>query len=50
MKKEPDKQIFKKLRSGGNFRETTFTVGETDIRVAVVDGLTGLEKLRTSIA
>jgi len=50
MKKEPDKQIFKKLRSGGNFRETTFTVGETDLRVAVVDGLTGLEKLRTSIA
>jgi iron only hydrogenase large subunit-like protein len=50
MKKEPDKQIFKKLRSGGNFRETTFKVGETDIRVAVVDGLTGLEKLRASMA
>lgn len=50
MKKEPDKHIFKKLRSGGNFRETTVLVGEKEIRVAVVDGLTGLEKLRTSIA
>ena len=50
MKKEFDKQIFKKLRSGSNFRETTVLVGETEIRVAVVDGLTGLEKLRASLA
>jgi iron-only hydrogenase group A len=50
MKKEPDKLIFKKLRSGGNFRETTVPVGETEIRVAVVDGLTGLEKLKSSLA
>jgi iron only hydrogenase large subunit-like protein len=50
MKKESDKQIFKKLRSGSNFRETTVLVGESEIRVAVVDGLTGLEKLRASLA
>ena len=49
-KKEPDKLIFKKLRSGGNFRETTVSVGETEIKVAVVDGLTGLEKLKVSLA
>ena len=50
MKKEPDKQIFKKLRSGGIFRETTVQVGETEVRVAVVDGLTGLEKLKAALA
>jgi len=50
MKKEPDKLIFKKLRSGSNFRETTVLVGETEIRVAVIDGLTGLDKLRASLA
>jgi iron only hydrogenase large subunit-like protein len=50
MKKEPDKQVFKKLRSGGVFRETTVQVGDTEVRVAVVDGLTGLEKLRISLA
>ncbi len=50
MKKEPDKQIFKKLRNGGNFRETTVPIGETEMRVAVVDGLTGLEKLKISLA
>jgi iron-only hydrogenase group A len=50
MKKEPDKLVFKKLRSGGNFRETTISVGDDEVSVAVVDGLTGLEKLRTNIA
>ena len=50
MKKEPDKLIFKKLRSGGNFRESIIPIGETEIRVAVVDGLTGLEKLKNSLA
>lgn len=49
-KKEPDKQIFKKLRSGGNFREISLTVGESVIRAAVIDGLTGLEKLSASLA
>jgi iron-only hydrogenase group A len=50
MKKEPDKLIFKKLRSGGNFREITVPIGENELRVAVVDGLTGLEKLKNSLA
>jgi iron-only hydrogenase group A len=50
MKYVPDKQIFKKLRSGSNFRETSVLVGDAEIRVAVVDGLTGLEKLRVSLA
>ncbi len=50
MKKEPDKQLFKKLRSGGLFRETSLQIDEKDVRVAVVDGLTGLEKLKISLA
>ena len=50
LKKEADKQHFKKLRSGGSFREATISVGETEVKVAVVDGLTGLEKLKISLA
>jgi iron only hydrogenase large subunit-like protein len=50
MKKEPDKQIFKKLRSTGIFREIAVVVGETEIKVAVIDGLTGLEKLKSAMA
>lgn len=50
MKKEPDKQIFKKLRSTGVFREISVMVGETEVKVAVVDGLTGLDKLKISMA
>ena len=50
MKKEPDKQIFKKLRSGGVFREMSVMIGGNEVKVAVVDGLTGLEKLKISIA
>jgi NADH-quinone oxidoreductase subunit G/NADP-reducing hydrogenase subunit HndD len=50
MKKEPDKQIFKKLRSGGTFRELSIMISEAEVKVAVVDGLTGLEKLKASIA
>ena len=50
MKKEPDKQVFKKLRSGGAFRETVVMAGEAEIKVAVIDGLTGLEKLKVSMA
>jgi iron-only hydrogenase group A len=48
-KKESDKQHFKKLRSGGSFRETSFKIGNYEVSVAVVDGLTGLEKLRSSM-
>ena len=47
---EADRQLFKKLRSGGSFREASFKIGETEISVAVVDGLTGLEKLKNSQA
>jgi iron only hydrogenase large subunit-like protein len=50
LKKEPDKQIFKKLRSTGIFRELTLMIGEREIKVGVVDGLTGLEKLKAAIA
>jgi iron-only hydrogenase group A len=46
--KEPDKQIFRKLRLSGSFREITVNHGENEIKVAVVDGLTGIEKLRNS--
>ncbi|MCU0460548.1 MAG: 2Fe-2S iron-sulfur cluster-binding protein [Bacteroidales bacterium] len=47
---EADRQLFKKLRSGGSFREASFRIGETEISVAVVDGLIGLEKLKNSQA
>ena len=49
-KKEPDKQMFKKIRSVNSFREMVMPFDGIDIKVAVVDGLTGLEKLKTSIA
>ncbi|HLN55542.1 MAG TPA: [Fe-Fe] hydrogenase large subunit C-terminal domain-containing protein [Bacteroidales bacterium] len=47
--KDPDKQLFKKLRLSGNFREATVNIGETEISAAVVDGLTGLEKLKAAL-
>jgi iron-only hydrogenase group A len=50
LKKEADKQTFKKLRSSGTFRETTVNIGDFEVKTAVVDGLTGLEKLKASIA
>jgi iron only hydrogenase large subunit-like protein len=49
-KKELDKNLFKKLRSSGNFREASFSIGNREIKVAVVDGLTGLEKLNISVS
>ena len=48
--KEIDKQLFKKLHLSGTFRDCSVPVGENEIRVAVVDGLTGLEKLRSALA
>ena len=48
--KEIDKQLFKKLHLSGTFRDCSLQVGENEIRVAVVDGLTGLEKLRVAQA
>jgi iron-only hydrogenase group A len=47
---EIDKQVLKKLRSGGSFREISVEVGDLNVNVAVVDGLKGLENLRSSIA
>lgn len=46
--KEPDKQLFKKLRSGNNFREASFNFDGHELNVAVIDGLTGLERLKAS--
>ncbi len=48
--KEIDKQVFKKLRVSGTFRDSAILIGENEIKVAVVDGLTGLEKLRSAQA
>ena len=48
--KEIDKQVFKKLRLSGTFRDSAILIGENEIKVAVVDGLTGLEKLRSAQA
>lgn len=49
LNREPDRHSFKKLRLSGDFRETEFTAGEYNVRAAVVDGLTGLEKLKASL-
>jgi iron only hydrogenase large subunit-like protein len=48
--KDADKQLFKKIRSGGNFRDLVFSADGIEISVAIVDGLTGLDKLNASIA
>jgi iron-only hydrogenase group A len=50
LRKEAEKPMFKKIRSGGSFREASIMVGDTEVNVAVVDGLTGLEKLKASLA
>lgn len=47
---EPDKHAFKKLRLSGTFREVTIPVGDVEVSAAVVDGLTGLEKLKSAMA
>ncbi len=46
LRKDADKQVFKKIRATGTFRETAIQIGDTEVKVAVVDGLTGLEKLK----
>ncbi len=48
--REIDRQEFRKLRLSGIFRESVFRIEDREIRVAVVDGLNGLEKLRASQA
>lgn len=49
-RKDADRNLFKKLRASGNFRESSFVIDNREIRVAVVDGLTGLEKLNSAIS
>jgi iron-only hydrogenase group A len=50
MKKEADRLIFRKLRGAGTFREAVVQVGDIDVKIAVVDGMTGLEKLKNALA
>ncbi|MDX9772632.1 MAG: [Fe-Fe] hydrogenase large subunit C-terminal domain-containing protein [Bacteroidales bacterium] len=45
-KKEADRQVVKKLRNPGVFREAMITAGGVNYSVAVVDGMKGLEKLK----
>jgi len=47
--KETEKPAIKKLRNTGNFRETMVTAGGQSYRVAVVDGLKGLAKIRQMV-
>ena len=49
-KKEVERPLLKKLRITGLFREAVIPFGDYNLKVAVVDGLTGLEKLRSSMA
>ncbi len=48
-KKDADKMQFRKFRSGGAFREAAVNIGDRDLKIAIVDGLSGLEKLWASI-
>jgi iron-only hydrogenase group A len=48
-KRDIDRQLLKKLRLTGTFREVVVPFGDYELKVAVVDGLTGLEKLRFSL-
>ncbi len=47
---EPDRQLLKKLHGSGSFREFVLNTEGKEIRTAVVDGLTGLEKLKSALA
>jgi len=47
--KETDKQVFKRLRAGGPFREISVLFEGKEVSIAVIDGLTGLAKLKASI-
>jgi iron-only hydrogenase group A len=48
--REPDKALFKKLRGTGNFRDSSFKIGDIEVRAAVVDGLSGLAALNSQLA
>jgi len=47
---DADRSLFKKLRASGSFREATFSLNDYELKVAVVDGLTGIDKLSAAIA
>lgn len=46
---DPGHKEFKSILTGGSFREATYKAGEKTLSVAVVDGLTGIEKLKEAI-
>ncbi|HOU01284.1 MAG TPA: [Fe-Fe] hydrogenase large subunit C-terminal domain-containing protein [Bacteroidales bacterium] len=46
---EPDKQLMKRLRTGGSFREITVMFEGKEVSVAVIDSLTGLAKLKALV-
>ncbi len=48
--RDVDKQVIKKLRGSGSFRDCSINAGDKEIRLAVVDGLAGLEKLKYAIS
>jgi iron-only hydrogenase group A len=50
LRKEADKHLFKKFRSNGSFRESSVDVGGLEVNIAIVDGLTGLEKLKNALS
>ncbi|HVN57500.1 MAG TPA: [Fe-Fe] hydrogenase large subunit C-terminal domain-containing protein [Bacteroidales bacterium] len=47
--REAEKSLFKKIRGTGCFRDAAIPVGDIEINVAVVDGLTGLDKLNMAL-
>ncbi len=47
--KDPGRKEFKSILAGGSFRDALFSVNGHTLSVAVIDGLTGLEKLRQSV-
>lgn len=48
--KDIDRQLLKKLRGSSSFRDCSVNIGDKEIKVAVIDGLTGLEKLKQMLA
>ncbi len=48
--KDTERSVFKKIRSGGSFREAIIQTEKISVNVAVVDGMAGLEKLKSALA
>jgi len=47
--REVEKGLFKKVRLAGNFREMTIDVLGKELSIAIIDGLTGLDKLKAAM-